>query len=108
MGVDIVEKFIESFPYSTFPKQNGDSNYNKIQTIYKLAETDLSSVVQHIYLAIVLLNNTLHHTLIGGTFIPPTNPGPKPIIEGGLQATEIDAQKMCIRRTTGNIKSTKE
>ena len=42
MGVGSVENIIKSFPHSTFPKQHGDPNYDKIQTIHNLVATDES------------------------------------------------------------------
>ena len=44
---------------------------------------------QHGYLAILLLNDSSFHTLTGGKSMLPTNPGPTPIIKGGLEAAEI-------------------
>ena len=35
MGVDSVEKIIEIFPHPSFPKKQGEPNYNKIQIIHK-------------------------------------------------------------------------
>ena len=44
MGVVIVEQRIENFPHSTFPKQQGEPDNNKMQKIHKLAATNAASV----------------------------------------------------------------
>ena len=40
-----------------------------------------------------MLTDAAYDTLLGGTFMPPTNPGPTPIIEGGLVAIEMSMQQ---------------
>ena len=56
----IVEQCIESFPRSSFLKEEGELTYKKIQAIHKLAAANASLVEttvgggQHGYLAIVL------------------------------------------------------
>ena len=88
MIADRVEEIIEKFPRSTFLKQHGEPNYDKIKTIHKLVATYAASLEKtrgrgrHGYLAIVMLSDAVYHTLTGGTFITPTNAGPTPIIEG--------------------------
>ena len=39
-----VEQYIESFPNSTFPKQEGEPTYSKIKIIHKLAAENAASV----------------------------------------------------------------
>ena len=98
MEVDSVHQLTESFSPSSFPKQQRNNNYYKIQTIHKLAAIDAASVEttrgggQHGYLAIVLLKDKTFYTLTGGTFMTPTNLGPTPTIEGGLEVAEIAIQ----------------
>jgi len=93
-----VEQYIESFPHSTFPKQEGEPTYEKIQAIHKLAAANAASVEttrgggQHGYLAIVLEPAT-YTTLTGATFMPPTNPGPVPIIAGNTRTAQVAAQE---------------
>ena len=93
-----IEQYIESFPHSTFPKQEGESSYEKIQATHKLAAANASSVEttrgggQHGYLAIVLEPAT-YTTLTGATFMPPTNPGPVPIIAGNTRTAQVAAQE---------------
>ena len=59
-----IEQCIESFPYSSFLKQEGKPIYKKIKTIYKLAAANAASIeitkgeIHHRYLAIVLDDNT--------------------------------------------------
>ena len=77
MGADSVEKIIESFPHSKFPKQHGESNYDKIQTIHELLATDETSTKttrgggRDDCLAIVMLTDAACHTLKGRTLMPP-------------------------------------
>ena len=93
-----IEQYIESFPNSTFPKQEGEPTYEKIKTIHKLAAENTASVEttcgggQHGYLAIILDPNT-YHTLTGETFMAPANPGPVPIIAGITRTAAIAAQE---------------
>ena len=76
IGVDSVEKIIESFSLSTFPKQHEEPNYDKIQTIHNLSATDAASIEttrgggQYGYLAIVMLTKSACHNLTVGNFIP--------------------------------------
>ena len=99
MGAESLEEIIESFTHSMFPKQHREPNCNKIQQTHKLAGTDAASVEitrgggQHGCLEIFTLTDAECYTLIGGTFVPPTNPGPTPTIEGGLVAVEIAMQQ---------------
>ena len=45
MGVSTtVKQLIESFPNRTFAKQHGKPNYDKMQTIHKLAAADADSI----------------------------------------------------------------
>ena len=91
-----IEQCIESFPHSSFPKQEGEPTYEKIQAMHKLAAANASSVEtargggQHGYLAIVLEPATCT-TLTGATFMPPTNPGPVPIIAGNTRSAQVAA-----------------
>ena len=39
-----MEQIIEIFPHSTFPKQQGEPYYDKMQKIFKLAATNAASV----------------------------------------------------------------
>ena len=39
-----VKQLIESFPNKTFPKQHGQPNYDKMQTIHKLVAADADSI----------------------------------------------------------------
>ena len=93
-----IDQYIENFPHPTFPKQEGEPTYNKIQTMHKLAAANAASVEttwwggQHGYLAIVLEPN-VHTTLIGATFMPPVNPGSVPIIAGNTRAAQVAAQR---------------
>ena len=93
-----IKQYIESFPNSTFPKQEGEPTYEKIKLIHKLAAENTASIDtirrggQHGYLAIVLDPNT-YHTLTGATFMAPTNPGPVPIIAGTTRSAAIAAQE---------------
>ena len=63
MGVDSVDQIIERFTRSTFPKQHGEPNYDKIHNMHKLAATDAASIKttrrgrRHGYLSIVILTD---------------------------------------------------
>jgi len=98
MANQTIEQYIESFPNSTFPKQEGEPTYQKIKTIHKLAAENAASVEttrgggQHGYLAIVLDPNT-YHALTGATFMAPTNPGPVPVLAGNTRSAAIAAQE---------------
>ena len=76
-----IEQYVESFPNSTFPKQEGELIYEKIKLIHKLAAENAASVETtwsggyHGYLAIALDPNT-YYTLTESTFMPPANPRP--------------------------------
>ena len=39
-----IEQYIESFPHPTFPKQEGEPTYEKIQAIHKLTAENAASV----------------------------------------------------------------
>ena len=92
-----VEQCIESFPHSTFPKQE-ELTYEKTQTIHKLAAANASTVEttrrggQHGYLAITLELAT-HTTLTGETFMPLTNPGLVPIVAGNTRTAQVAEQE---------------
>ena len=92
------EQCIESFPHSTFPKQEGEPTYKKTQIIHKLVARNALSVEttrgggQHGYLAIVLEPAT-HTALTGETFMLPTNPGPMPIIAENTRTAQVAAQE---------------
>ena len=89
-----IEQYIESFPNSTFFKQEGEPKYEKIKIINKLAAENAASIdtirggMQHGYLAIILDSNT-YHTLIGEIFIASTNLGLVPIIAGITRAAIV-------------------
>jgi len=93
-----IEKYIESFPHPSFPKQEGEPTYDKIQTIHKLAAANATSVDttrgggQHGYLALVLDANT-YTTLTGQAFMPPANPGPVPVIAGNTRSAQVAVQE---------------
>ena len=90
------EECVESFPNSSFPKQEGEPTYKKIKHIHRLAAKNETSIEikrgggQH--RPIVLDPNT-HHALTGSTFVAPTNPGPVPVIAGTARSAAIAAQE---------------
>ena len=98
IGDITVKQYIESFLHTIFPKQLGELNYKKIQKMHRLAVANAASVEttrgggKHEYLALVLESNT-YHTLTGHIFMPPTNPGPSPVITGGLRTAQVEALK---------------
>ena len=61
-----VDQYIESFPNSSFPKQDGEPTYDKVKHIQRLAAENTASVEttrgggQHGLLAILLEPNTCH------------------------------------------------
>ena len=71
-----IEQHIESFPHPSFPNQEGEPTYDKIQTMHRLAAANATSVDttrgrgQHGCLALVLDANT-YTTLTGQAFMPP-------------------------------------
>ena len=81
-----------------FSKQEGESTYSKIKTIYKLAAENIALVKttwgggQYGYLANILDSNT-YYILIGQTFIAPTNPGLVSIIARITYTAAIAAQE---------------
>ena len=82
--------------------------------ICKLAGKDIASVEtvrgggHHVYLDVVVLIDVACHTLTGGTFMPPTNMVPTPIIEGGLEAVEIAMQHNTFKEHIRECKHHKE
>ena len=86
-----VETYIESFPHTTIPKQLGEPTRDKIRTVYELLSSNTSSIEstrgggQHGLLIITQEPDT-YHTLTGHVFMEPTNPGPNPVIPGGIRA----------------------
>ena len=92
-----IEQHIESFPHPSFPNQEGEPTYDKIQTMHRLAAANATSVDntrrggQHGYLAL-LLHASPYTTLTGQTFMPPTNPGPVPVISGNTRSDQVAVQ----------------
>ena len=82
--------------------------------ICKLAGKDIASVEtvrggrHHVYLDVVVLIDASYQTLTGGTFIPPTNLVPAPIIEGGLKVVEIAMQQNSFKEHIRECKHHKE
>ena len=93
-----IEQYIESFPNSTFPKQEGEPTYEKIKIIHTLAAENAASIEttrgggHHGYLGILLDPNS-YYTHTGATFMALTNPGPVPILAGNTRSAAIAAQE---------------
>ena len=93
-----VETCMESFPHPTIPKQLGEPTRDKISTAHEMSSANASSVEstrggsQHGLLFITQEPDT-YHFLTGHVFMEPTNPGPNPVMVGGVRAPQAEAIK---------------
>ena len=94
MSVPSADQIKKSFPEDPLTEIHGEPTYETIASLHRTLNSNASSVHttvgggNHGYLGLTV-NGPSYITLTGSAFIPPTNPGPVPIIPPGLSAAQI-------------------
>ena len=106
MSVPSADQIKKSFPEDPLDKIHGEPTYETIATLHRTLNSNASSVHttagggNHGYLGLTI-NNASYITLTGAMFIPPTNPGPVPVIplgQTGAQIAELERRHKENRR----------
>jgi hypothetical protein len=90
----LVESVVEGFPLPTVNPIVGKPNYESIAALHQRLNANLASVPSHVGngalgLLYLTVSSAVYANFSGAPFVPPTNPGPTPIIPDGAQGPQI-------------------
>ena len=90
------DKIIEGFPHPTVTPIVGQPAFDTLKALKLLLSTNAASVISHLGngalgLLWLVVSDAVYNTLSGTPFVPPTNPGPIPVIPANATGPQINA-----------------
>ena len=90
----LIESVVEGFPFPTVHPIVGEPNYESIAALHQQLNANAASVPSHLGngalgLLYLTVSPAVYANLSAAPFVPPTNPGPTPIIPAGAQGPQI-------------------